>query len=108
GAGWHVLPRPLEPERPKEVAKIIDLLGAGEKFPQHRGAPGSEGPKVGRGWLGLCTAVLQVGLNYCGSGEQGAVPSDRRRVPLPAPCSPFRQQIGRASCRDRVEVASVA
>ena len=46
GTGWHVLPRRLEPERPKEVAKIIDLLGAGEKVPQHHGAPGSVGAKV--------------------------------------------------------------
>jgi len=33
----------VKPERPKEVAKIVDLLGAGEKFPQHHGTPGSEG-----------------------------------------------------------------
>src|SRR5256885_10564088 len=48
GSGWHGLPRRVKPERPKEVAKIVDLLGAGEKFPQHHGTPGSEGAKIGR------------------------------------------------------------
>src|SRR5207249_11405003 len=42
GPGRHVLPRRLKPERPKEVAKIIDLLGTAEKLPQHHGTPGSD------------------------------------------------------------------
>src|SRR5207253_10629912 len=54
GSGWHGLPRRVETERPKEVAKIVDLLGAGEKFPQHHGTPGSETAT-------LCHTPPQVG-----------------------------------------------
>jgi len=43
----------VKPERPKEVAKIVDLLGAGEKLSQHHGTPGSEATKVGRSAAGL-------------------------------------------------------
>jgi hypothetical protein len=42
-----VLPGRLKAERPKEVAKIVDLLGAAEKLPQHHGTPGSDATKVG-------------------------------------------------------------
>jgi len=42
GPGRHVLPGRLKPERPKEVAKIVDLLGTAEKLPQHHGTPGSD------------------------------------------------------------------
>ncbi len=66
GSGWHGLPRRVKPERPKEVAKIVDLLGAGEKFPQHHGTPGSETTKVGRCEAGLRTAMLRRGANQCG------------------------------------------
>src|SRR5206468_12286762 len=65
GSGWHGLPRRLKPERPKEVAKIVDLLGAGEKVPQHHGAPGSEGANLWSACLRLGTAVLRGGANQC-------------------------------------------
>src|SRR5256886_13392792 len=66
GSGWHGLPRRVKPERPKEVAKIVDLLGAGEKFPQPHGTPGSEGANLGPTWCGLRTAMLRRGANQCG------------------------------------------
>src|SRR5207249_7087010 len=69
GSGWHGLPRRVETERPKEVAKIVDLLGAGEKFPQHHGTPGSETTNLGRGAAGLGTGVLRGGANSCGKRE---------------------------------------
>jgi hypothetical protein len=49
----------LKPERPKEVAKIIDLLGAGEKFPQHHGTPGSDATNLGPEVPGLGTGELR-------------------------------------------------
>src|SRR5439155_787475 len=61
----------VETERPKEVAKIVDLLGAGEKFPQHHGTPGSETTNLGRGAAGLGTGVLRGGANSCGKRETG-------------------------------------
>jgi len=46
GPGWHGLPRRCEAERAKQVAKIIDPLGAGEQFPQHHGPLAEDGPTV--------------------------------------------------------------
>src|SRR2546430_10332929 len=66
GSGWHGPPRRVKPERPKKVAKIVDLLGAGEKVSQHHGTPGSETTKVGRDGGGLGTAMLRGGANQCG------------------------------------------
>jgi len=37
GPGWHGFPRRVVSEHAKQVAEIVDLLGAGEKFPQHHG-----------------------------------------------------------------------
>src|SRR5207249_673639 len=68
---------------------IVDLLGAGEKIPQHHGAPGSDGPKVGRGGPGLGTGMLRRGPDYC--GERGAGSGEQKQtagwVLLPAPRS---------------------
>src|SRR5256886_9134710 len=85
GSGWHGLPRRVKPERPKEVAKIVDLLGAGEKFPQHAGTPGSEGANLAPVLLRLGTGVLRGGSNYCGSREPGAGSGTAPRSLLPAP-----------------------
>jgi hypothetical protein len=79
----------LKPERPKEVAKIVDLLGAGEKLSQRHGTPGSDATKVALDGAGFGTGMLRGGSDYCGSGEQGAVPSDAPegtapRSPLPS------------------------
>ncbi len=75
GSGWHGLPRRMKPERPKKVAKIVDLLGAGEKFPQHHGTPGSEGANLGPTWCGLRTAMLRRGPDYSGMRDVRCVPS---------------------------------
>src|SRR6266566_4303456 len=85
GSGWHGLPRRVKPERPKKVAKIVDLLGAGEKVSQHHGTPGSETTKVGRDGGGLGTAMLRGGANYCGSREPGAGSRQSYGSRLPAP-----------------------
>src|SRR5439155_20748593 len=66
GPGRHVLPRRLKPERPKEVAKIIDLLGTAEKLPQHHGTPGSDATNLGAERLGLGTALLRGGSEFGG------------------------------------------
>ena len=85
GSGWHGLPRRMKPERPKEVAKIVDLLGAGEKFPQHHGIPGSETTKVVRGEAGLGTAMLRRGPDYCRDARCGMRDgSVTKRIPHPA------------------------
>jgi hypothetical protein len=68
------------------VAKIVDLLGAGEKFSQHHATPGSDGAKVARVGSGLGTGVLPGGANQCGIRNGDASCSSA----LPIPHSAFR------------------
>ena len=88
GPGRYRLPRHLESERPKKVAKIVDLLGAGEKVSQH-GTPGSETTKVVRRGLELCTEVLRGGPNCCGGGMRSFRLASRTRAPHPVPKRSF-------------------
>src|SRR5262245_8059322 len=67
GPGWYGLPRRVIAEHAKEVAKIGDLLGAGEKLPEHHGPLGSKGPKMRSGAPGLGTGVLQAGSKRRGA-----------------------------------------
>src|SRR5439155_7226143 len=89
GPGWHGFPHPLEPERAKEVAKIIDLLGAGEKLPQHHGPLGRDAPKVVLRARALGTGMLPGGANRCGMRDARCEMRDARcemrDLPSPIP-----------------------
>ena len=66
GPGWHVLPRRLEAERPKKVAKIVDPLGAGEQLAQHHGPLTKEGAMVRGPASKTGTGLARRGPEFCG------------------------------------------
>jgi hypothetical protein len=64
------------------VAKIFDLLGAGEELPQHREPPGWDRAKLAAVGAGTGTAALRAGANYCAPGFSV---SSRRTGYIPGP-----------------------